>query len=223
MTKWTTSLLAGLFASFSFGSVAYDSFGPRDSFDANDGLFICGTENVHAPGSRYAARFTSLESGQIDSILMPLTLLGGTNAVRVQLWSDANGVIGDRLVDYGLISGIPDYPNQAITTINCRYIGAPVILSKGSTYWIEVLPDEHTGVGGESGKSTGVLWQKSPINPWITTYSARSYNSGYDWWYSDHAHRFGAYRIEVGNVPGPVAVLPLLAGLAVTAIRRRKR
>jgi hypothetical protein len=183
--------------------VAYDNFGPGDTFTLNIANPIYADQIL-------GNRFTALQGGVLDKVTVALSGLNNlTDTTVFALYTDVGGALGSQIVSWSVTptaifgnSYSPDVYSNANPLIT---------LNAGDSYWLVATPGDPNSNNEWNRNSTGAT---GPI-----TYSV---NGGATWNYFSGDNN--AFRVEVADaaVPGPAALAPFVLGL-VAALRRKRR
>jgi hypothetical protein len=151
MPALATIVAAGIVAlsggTRSLADVAYNNFGPGDSYSGN-GWILHGPQTPTPWTQGY--QFVAQASGPVTEIVVPMQHLdGGDNSYSFEIYSNASGQPGTSLGVVGQTAGFlnnsPPLPPPIYMTS-----GGSVVLTSGTTYWI---------VGFAAGTSQGTWHQ----------------------------------------------------------------
>ena len=186
-----------------FAGIAYDNFGPGDSYNPDIGWAATGT-GTGVP-FQSACQFTSLESGSLKSITIAWTFVGDHNTGVLSLFNDNSDTVGSLITAWSFSGLGGPYPGQyAPVTLPNGFPG--ITLTAGQKYWVEVSPGDDMAIGVWNINSTGALGWRGVSSNGGATYS-----------YFDDQDT-GAMRVETVPEPASMAVL----GLGALALRRRR-
>jgi hypothetical protein len=226
VNKGLAALALATVATASQAVVAFDNFGPGDTYNTGVGWTVAGSAADTGP-IRLAFQFTSGASGMLDKIILPVQFTSGTNKAAVILRNDSGGVLGNWILS-SLPGGLPNFGSGAAPLVITNPFTDPnlyphLVLNDGSDYWLEVAPDENVPGGTDTGADSKLAWNLNSIGD--LGYRGSSTDNGATYEYMGDQWR-GAFRVELvetgtGAVPGPMAALPFVVGL-LAARRRRK-
>lgn len=155
-------------------SVAFDNFGPDNSFDTSSGLVV---ENGALYGDvDQAHAFVAEASGRVSSVALAAGYLRGVNALDVTLHADGAGAPGDVLETWHVTDAIPPYtdPNRAPLELSAS---GTTSLVAGLTYWLVAsVPgaESTTGWNLNSVGDVGLHAHRTNLGPWIAYSSVRA-------------------------------------------------
>lgn len=199
-------VIGGSIASASSAIVAYDNFGPGDTYDTSTGWTESGPASV-AGTYMTGCQFKSGVSGMLSSITLAVGHLTGTNSVDVQLYADSgSGSLGTLMATFTL-TGCGNFGSNYVPGIVTN-ANPGVQLAMGSEYWVVPVASPDSWHAW-NWNNTGAMGQLA--------YSTDNGSS-----FSYFADRTGAMRVEVGAVPEPGTMAALGAGLLAIARRRKK-
>jgi len=178
-------------------NIAYNNFGPGDSYDQSD---------YHPVGSQFnyswAMEFTSATSGELASMAFAMDEFGAYN---IALCDDTGGNGPGTQLQTWVSSG----NNNGLTYV---YGNGSTSLTAGQNYWVTVEP--FTG-------------DEFPAGEWFysnNTYDPVDYSYTYLpplSWTPRPGARSSAYRVETVPEPVPLATYALLAGALLLRTCRR--
>lgn len=187
------------------GAIAFNNFGPGDSFDIGTGWTSSGPSAVGTPRFESACQFTAGATGNLDTITIAIGHVSGDNSAYVYLHRDSGDSIGSAMIGWYFLD-LPEFG----TAFSSKVLHNPFsdkILTAGEKYWVSVKP---------GAADTWNAWN------WNDQFDVgrRGYSSdGGDTYTYVGDSRRGAMRVEV--VPEPASMLAL-AGLAAWAVSRRR-
>ena len=185
--------------------VAYDNFGPSDSFDPGLGYRVSGSAGGGDPGYiQPAFGFTSLTGGQVSQITVALFHRSGPDSYNLLFRSDAAGSPGNVLSSWSL--SVPSLPGSATTL---SIVNGP-LLNASSFYWLSIEAGNVATHGTWMWNSTSTVGmgslRLSPTGSWSVPES--NVNS--------------AMRVMVAPVPEPTTFTALTLALLCRYRKRKK-
>jgi len=165
-------------ASAAGADVAFNNFGPGDTFTGN-GWAIWGPQRN--PYFTQAFRFVSGASGQVTTLTVAMNHLGGENNYVFEVHADSSNQPGANVGTLGQLAGYTSGSSPVQLQAN-----AGVTLASGTAYWL---------VGRGTGDAQGAWWG-SPTPGGVR---ALSYDGGATWgvYVIDPPGAQSAFRIEV--------------------------
>lgn len=194
------------------GQVAYDSFGPGDTYLVETGYSIAGPEAGSPFGEvSVGVRFESVATGALQQIEAAFGYLAGTEGATVELWdASTNGSeIGSNLLgSWSVTGGLGDFSSVSPPVV-FDASGSGVMLESGSLYWL--IP-RATGDTRFSWHTLEFSLSPDPANrvPMVEL------KSGDEPGYASQTP--GAFRV---TVPTPGVGLGMVGGLLLMGRRRR--
>lgn len=184
--------------SAAFAQVAYDNFGPGDTFVENSGWTIGA-----ASEQEIALQFDSLATGILAGVRFASFYLTGSTDLQIQLLEDSSNELGSVMKTWNITKsdGAPG------TITNLTSSDPSIILTTGTTYWLEMT----TTSGGHHA------WN---FNDQGDTGRLAFNNSGGSWNYLDNQD-FGVFNVRL--VPEPASMIALGVGVAALVARRRRK
>jgi hypothetical protein len=177
------AVLVLVLASAAGADVAFNNFGPGDTFTGN-GWIIDGPQV--SPSFTQAFRFVPTVSGQVTTVTLAMQHLQGANSFTFDVRADSGGQPGTVVGVLGSTAGF-DSGSAPV-----QFAASPgVVLAAATTYWIY-------GQGSADGQGT---WRTSPDLGGIR---AVSFDGGATWSVAviDPPGSIVAFRIEVQNAGG---------------------
>lgn len=122
-------------------TIIFDSFGPGDSYDINEGASVCGPNSVIGLFSS-GFSFVPATTLSLDTIQVAVGTIGGTNAFSLQLQA-GNGASGGpgTVLENILVSGQMQPFGFANPLISVTSVARPV-LQAGNTYWLVAVGED---------------------------------------------------------------------------------
>jgi len=198
-------------AQVAFNDFVSDSDSATYGYDQSTGWTVSGTGA--GPGEFESAnKFTAGASGVISNLIIPITLVGGTNTFTVEIVNDNSNAVGSTVIESWSANSVGSFGSwSAPDTLAGNGTGS---LVSGTAYWIEVvanpLSSNGYGVFNWSGNDSGVGG----------TAGTDAYNTGTGWNYQSST--LGAFEINVQPAPEPFTVVGLAVG-SLALLRRRKK
>ena len=191
------ALAASLAALASAQNIAYNNFGPGDSYDTND---------YHAVGSHsnfsWAMEFTSATSGPLASISFAFS---GWNSYSIALCLDTGGDGPGAQLQSWVSSGNDN-------GLSYVYGNGSTSLTAGQSYWVTVEPP----IDGAGYPWGDWFWSNSAYDPVDYADTIVPPNA----WTPVPGARSSAFRVE--TVPEPASLAGLALAAAAFLTRRRK-
>ena len=199
MIQIRVSLLATALCAAAFGhaDVAFDSFGPGNTYDPNAGYTI-GTSTSSFGYQSGAMQFTSLATGSLLSVTVPVRRSSGSGELKVGFYADNGNDVGAELASWMItVSG------QSVNTLAAP---AGISIVTGARYWV------------------GLIAQGTSSLAWNNTQPSVSgrYAVNFDTQDGTVSGQQSTFRVETQPVPEP-ASMPALGLGAAALLRRRKR
>ncbi|MBS1707933.1 MAG: PEP-CTERM sorting domain-containing protein [Armatimonadetes bacterium] len=182
-----------------FAGIAYDNFGPGDTYNTNVGY----TANN---SFQSACQFTSADSGRLLSVTVGWSIFDGPNSGVVTLYNDNSNQVGSFITSWGFTNQGGPFPGQN-TPVTLTNAFPSITLTAGQKYWVEVAPGNSATYGIWNFNNTGAGGLR-----------AKSQDGGATYTY-DNNFATGSMRIE--TVPEPASMVVL--GLGALALRRRRK
>ena len=139
MNKVVLLGVAGLLAATArANTIAFNTFGPGDTYRANQGYNIAGASSQDGYEST-AAQFTSAASGFLSQVDLGITNFTGGGLFNVFLYGDAGGMPNNAsqvLIGSGTPSASFGVNNSVVSVSPITSVS----LNLGSTYWLVVKP-----------------------------------------------------------------------------------
>jgi hypothetical protein len=216
--KLSNSILSGLLV-FGFGhrcsadSILFTNLATVGNlYDSNHGWNVIGAASsfTSPPGSQFAPAFafTPTSTAYLTGLDLALGHVAGTNAVTVDLMSDASGP--GAVLESWNVSGVPT--NGICCPMTALSGNGTLLLESGTTYWVAVLPGDSvafdswaynsTGDTGTVFENMGSAWALYATGPGVTV---------------------GAFEVQGSPVPEPDTLGLLGGGLLVLAGLLRRR
>lgn len=196
--KGTTLIATMAVCSAALAQIAYNNFGPGDTFIGSDGWSIGGSGE-----QGIALQFDSLATGMLVEIRFASFYLTGSSDLQIQLREDSSNEVGAVIKTWNITKtdGLPG-------TITALTSSDPsIVLTTGTTYWLGMS----TNPGGHHG------WN---LNDQGDTGRLAFNFSGGSWNYTDPEF-FSAFDVTV--VPEPASMIALGIGVAALVARRRRK
>jgi len=191
------ALAASLAALASAQNIAYNNFGPGDSYD-DTGDSQIGSGGIFS----WAMEFTSATSGPLDSIAFAFS---SWNSYKIALCQDTGGNGPGTQLQSWVSSGNDN-------GLSYVYGNGSTSLVAGQSYWVTVEPPSDGGAY-PYGKW---FWSNDTYDP--VDYSGM-YVPPHEWYPVDGA-RSSAFRVE--TVPEPASLAGLAFAAGALLIRRRR-
>ncbi len=119
--------------------VAFNDFGPGDSFNTNSGCTVSTNSSETHQQITSAMQFTSAASGSLTSIELAMSIISGANSFTVTLNTDSGGLPGAILESFTL-TDVPtlgtSFPPEVLTSV------VQPTLTAGTNYWINISPSD---------------------------------------------------------------------------------
>lgn len=184
--------------------IAYNTFAPNFGYEFLAGSTISGA--TAQPGyTETANKFTSLATGAITDIWIPVAHNGGTNIFEIELFTDAGNQPGTILESWTLVDQafpfIPSYQDPIHLVLT-----STTVLQQGTPYWINLRA---------GADNSWLVWDFT--RPPIFETVAQRFTPGGPWNVLNPGFT-SAYRIDV--VPEPTTALAMMI-LACIGLRRR--
>ena len=206
--KWQARVAAtagaATLVSASYATIAFSNFGPDYAYDIQSGWTVSGPTSGF-PTQVVAFQFTSLASGPLSSVVIPLGHVQGTNIGEVNLYNDSgSNTVGDWQIKWWM--PLADFGGPDLLTLTNPF-ETPVLVA-GAKYWIVAHYREN---------DTWDAWN------WTTLEDERlcgfSYNGGDTYNYSMQVPA-GAFEVNV--VPEPASFAAIAIGVMALFGRRRR-
>lgn len=123
-------LLLMLVASADAQTIAFNNFGPGDSYDPVGAWGIANNAGGHT--YTFGARFVPTATGSVSDIWLPAELSGGSNNLEVALMSDSGGQPGSVMETWSFINELNGISSTILHGIG---VGTTQITA-GQTYWL---------------------------------------------------------------------------------------
>lgn len=204
MTVVALTLSAGSAAS---GAVAYDNFGPGDSYDTGYAHYIVQATTTDFGGIslRHGQQFTSGATGDADTFKFVMGLYEGTPSVTLRLYTDSGSDTIGTQIGTGFTGA---FTSDAITVFDISAAGWS--LTSGEKYWVTA----------QAAVNSVITWNGNNINDNSGATDAALGSNATSHNYSPAGGPpLGVFAIEVVPAPASVALLGL-GGLM--AVRRRR-
>lgn len=185
-------------------AIAYNTFSADFGYEFLAGSTIAGS--AASPGyTETANKFTSLATGAITDIWIPVADNGGANTFEILLMSDVGNQPSGILESWTLVDQafpfVPSYQEPIHLSLS-----SSTVLQEGTAYWINLRA---------GADDSWLVWDFT--RPPIFETVAQRFAPGGAWTILSPGFT-SAYRVDV--VPEPTMALPLLL-LAAFALRRR--
>lgn len=196
------AILFAAIAATSQSIVAYSNFGPDHAYAISGGWTVSGPTSGF-PTQIVAFQFTAQASGLLESVLIPMGHVGGTNIGRVILYNDSGlNTVGDPRVQWTTTLAELGQPDL----LTLPYTGSTQLLVAGTKYWLGT----HYVVD-----DTWDAWNETTVTD--AQLCGFSYNGGDDYSYG---MQLPAGAFEVNVVPEPATMVALALGIG--ALRKRR-
>lgn len=186
-------------AAHSNSALIYSNFGPSNAYNTQVGHIILQDSETYFPQGE---SFTSLATGQVQSLDMAMGHVSGNTAVSMGLFYDVGGTIfGQNGSLVSVTTQANSFPNQSgYLSVNVASAGWTV--TAGITYWLVPFPVPNSNHG----------WNWNSTGAMCNHYYGGNYNASVTQ---------GVFRLA--TVPEPGTLAGLVMGAAVLARMRNQR
>ena len=202
------------FSAFASAQVAFNDFGTAHGgfdYNAGNGWTVAGG-NSGASSSPIvtAQQFTSLASGVVADVMLPLLLYqGSSDTLQVRLVNDNGGAVGSTVLESWTMA--PTGAFSTWTQPTTLTGDGSALLSASTSYWLIASVVNQ-------GTNMWAAWNWNNIGD-TTGLLAQQYSGGSSWTYYSN-QTTSAFRIDVTAAPEPATMIGLGIG-AVALLRRR--